>query len=53
MKKVRTLIRYVLTLLLIYGSYTETGKFTALALLLIFIAIEISTATLVAQTKKE
>ncbi len=34
-------IRFVLTLALIYGSYTETGVFTALSLLLIFVAIEL------------
>lgn len=33
-------IRVILTLALIYGAYTETGIFTALSLLLIYIAIE-------------
>ena len=34
-------IRWILTLALIYGSYTETGHWTALMLLSIAIAIEI------------
>ena len=33
-------IRAILTLALIYGAYTETGIFTALSLLLIFVALE-------------
>ena len=35
------IIRAILTLALIYGAYTETGVFTALSLLLIFVAIEL------------
>lgn len=35
-------IRFILTLALIYGAYTETGVFTALSLLLIFVAIELN-----------
>lgn len=34
------LLRILLTLLLIHGVYTETGIFTAIAMLLIFITIE-------------
>lgn len=34
------IIRWVLTIALTYGAYTETGIFTALSLLLIFVAIE-------------
>ncbi|MBI2758775.1 MAG: hypothetical protein HYX49_08865 [Chloroflexi bacterium] len=34
-------IRAILTLALIYGAYTETGIFTALSLLLIFVSIEV------------
>ena len=33
-------IRFILTLALIYGTYTETGVFTALSLLFIFVSIE-------------
>lgn len=33
-------IRAIITLALIYGAYTETGIFTALSLLLIFVALE-------------
>ena len=36
------IIRAILTLALIYGAYTETGVFTALSLLLIFVAIELN-----------
>jgi len=35
------IIRFILTLALIYGAYTETGVFTALSLFLIFVAIEL------------
>ena len=35
-------IRFILTLALIYGAYTETGVFTTLSLLLIFVAIELN-----------
>ena len=42
------IIRYCLTLLLIYGAYTETGKWTAISLIGISIAIEI-----LSWTKKE
>lgn len=41
MSLVFTLLRFVLTGLLIYLSYTETGIYTALCFALIFIAIEI------------
>lgn len=34
-------IRWILTLILIFGSYRETGFYTALSLFLIFVAIEI------------
>lgn len=34
------IIRYTLTLLLIYGAVTETGVWTGLSLLLIFVSIE-------------
>lgn len=33
-------IRWVLTIALTYGAYTETGIFTALSLLLIFVGLE-------------
>lgn len=39
-KVIPVTIRIILTLLLIWGAYTETGKWTALCLLLIFMAIE-------------
>ena len=39
--KVSTAIRIILSLLLIYGAYTETGKWTALNLLLTLAGIEI------------
>jgi hypothetical protein len=34
-------IRFILTLAFVYGAYTETGVFTALSLLVIFVAIEL------------
>ena len=40
MKKIPVIIRIILTPLLIYGVYGETGIWTALSLFLIFIAIE-------------
>lgn len=33
-------IRVMLTMLLVWGVYTETGPFTALSIFLIFVAIE-------------
>ena len=39
------IIRFVLTLALIYGAYTETGLWTGLNLLGIFIAFEIHIGT--------
>lgn len=36
------IIRAILTLALIYGAYTETGVFTPLSLLLIYVVIELS-----------
>ena len=42
MNKIQKIIRYVLTLLIIYGAYTETGTWTALSLFLIFMGIEIN-----------
>jgi len=50
-KKCQGIIRFVLTLALVYGAYTETGKWTALSFLLVFIAIELicSTITLVSR----
>lgn len=36
------IIRFILTLALVYGAYTETGVFTALSLLLIFVSIELN-----------
>lgn len=41
MFKITDFIRWALTLLLIYGAYTETGIFTAISLLLIAIALEL------------
>ena len=38
---VRYIPRIIITMLLLYGVYTETGKWTALSLFLVFIAIEI------------
>lgn len=38
---VKYIPRMILTILLLYGVYTETGKWTTLSLFLIFIAIEI------------
>ncbi len=35
------IIRGLLTLLLCYGAYTETGIFTAISFVLIFLGIEI------------
>jgi len=42
MNKIQKIIRYVLTLLIIYGAYTETGMWTALSLFLIFMGMEIN-----------
>lgn len=39
-KKLQVVIRLLLSLLLIYGVFTETGKWTALTLFLVFIALE-------------
>jgi len=41
MKKLSMIIRFILTFLLIYGAYTETGIWTALSLFLIFMSVEI------------
>ena len=41
MNKIQKIIRYALTLLIIYGAYTETGMWTALSLFLIFMSMEI------------
>ena len=43
MKMIVFIIRWVLSIALIYGAYAETGKWTALCLLLIFISIEMLT----------
>ena len=50
-KTITVIIRFVLTLALVYGAYTETGKWTALSFLLVFIAIELicSTVSLVSR----
>lgn len=39
--KASKIIRCLLTLLLIYGVYTETGIWTTLSMILIFIAFEL------------
>jgi hypothetical protein len=39
--KIVVIIRYLLSLGLVYGVYTETGIFTALAIFAIFIGFEI------------
>jgi len=36
-----TYLRWAVTAGLVYGTYTETGKFTAISFLLLFSAIEI------------
>lgn len=41
--KVASLVRIVLTLLLIYGTYTEAGIYTALCFLFMFINSELTT----------
>lgn len=41
MRKIPIISRIILTLLLIYGVYTETGMWTALSLFLVFVGIEI------------
>ncbi len=43
-------IRWVLTLALIYGSYTETGILTAMSLFMIFVGIELTSIALSAHT---
>lgn len=40
MKKIPIIIRIILTLLLIYGVYLETGIWTTLSLFLIFVGME-------------
>ena len=45
-------IRWVLTLGLIYGAYTETGIWTAISLLLIFLSIEIQVYNIAQLFKK-
>ncbi|KKL10641.1 hypothetical protein LCGC14_2553800 [marine sediment metagenome] len=42
MKKIPTIIRFILTLALILGVYTETGFWTSLSLFLIFIYVELT-----------
>ena len=37
-----TIVRIILTLCLIYGSYTETGPWTALSFFLMFLGFESS-----------
>ena len=37
---IQSIIRYVLTMALLYGAYTETGIWTTIALLLSVIGIE-------------
>ena len=41
MKKIPIIIRIILTLLLVYGIYTETGIWTALSLFLVFVGMEV------------
>jgi len=36
-----SIIRYVLTMALLYGAYTETGIWTTVSLLLLFIGFEV------------
>ena len=45
--KISTIIRFVLTLPLIYAVYTETGIFTTICIFLIFNGIEISSYLLI------
>jgi len=44
MKIMPSVIRYILTMALLYGVYTETGIWTTLALLLSVIGIEANTS---------
>ena len=46
MKWIPHIIRFIFTLALIYGSYTETGIWTALSLLGCWIAIELLTRSI-------
>ena len=41
MRKIAIISRWMVTTLLIYGAYTETGIYTGISLYLIFIAIEV------------
>jgi hypothetical protein len=41
MNKTTFIVRIILTILLLYGVYTETGFWTALSLFLIFTGFEI------------
>jgi len=40
------IIGIILSLLLIYGAYTETGIWTAISLLLIYVGIELRSAVI-------
>ena len=46
MKIITTVIRWILSLLLLYGVYTETGKWTVLVLFLMFAALELHLVSL-------
>lgn len=41
MKTIQPLVRYALTLLLCWGVYTETGKWTALSTFLVSVSLEV------------
>ena len=42
---VKKFLRWALTVVMIYGAYTETGHWTAASLFLIFVGIEASAHT--------
>ena len=52
MKDIVTTIRWILTVFLILGAYTETGIWTCISLFLIFIAIEIMNWTVLHHTER-
>lgn len=39
--KIKVIIRWTLSIALIYGVFTETGIFTAISMFLIFVSIEL------------
>ena len=47
LKRIPTIIRWLLTLLILYGAYTETGIWTTLALFLWAVSSELNSMAIV------